>query len=327
MPSVESIVEECFKDRLSAWDDAQQQVERWLSRQCSELLDGRDSSRLAVGTGRIKTSERALDKLKRKIRAGECASPASARDVENELRDLVGVKVLCKSTRDQYLLRDRLDKLAGTEDGFRARIFPDTPRGSDMGGAPRKDYVTNPKESGYRAIHYEYTVPVTGTDPVTVEVQVKTRVQDAWGELTHEDLYKPGASLKPSPFHQSVAKTIANLLSEVDRLSDDLAHELEQSVTPSSKEDLVDNHHDTDQELSAENNLEVTVRRTGPTYALAVDADGRQGLIPAYAVRDVLDTSDYIDVDDHVKEGMTLDVAVLENDDGLYFLPLSVPSA
>lgn len=162
-----------------------------------------------------------------------------------------------------------------------------------------KEYASEPKVRGYRAVHLAYSVRVPGVQrPVPVEVQIKTMLQDAWGELTHEDLYKPGDAITPTGFHEAVAQTMANLLAEVDRLADNLAEELAATIAPNSDlEDLAQ---------SSDNELEVTVRSAGPKYALAVGAYGRQGLIPAYAVRDAAGLTGFIAVDDYVEAGERL---------------------
>ncbi len=49
-----------------------------------------------------------------------------------------------------------------------------------------KDYVSEPKDSGYRACHVLLKVQIDSDGaPVIVEVQIKTLLQHAWGELTH----------------------------------------------------------------------------------------------------------------------------------------------
>ncbi len=56
-----------------------------------------------------------------------------------------------------------------------------------------KDYITNPKKSGYRAHHLIVEVPVelsSGVIPVRCEIQVRTVLMDAWSSLEHEIIYK-----------------------------------------------------------------------------------------------------------------------------------------
>ena len=57
----------------------------------------------------------------------------------------------------------------------------------------RKDYITNPKQSGYSSYHMVVKVPVTFTDKtiyVKVELQIRTVAMDFWASLEHKIYYK-----------------------------------------------------------------------------------------------------------------------------------------
>ena len=56
-----------------------------------------------------------------------------------------------------------------------------------------KDYVKNPKPSGYRSYHMIVKVPVhltTGAEMVNVEIQIRTMAMDFWASLEHKIKYK-----------------------------------------------------------------------------------------------------------------------------------------
>ena len=56
-----------------------------------------------------------------------------------------------------------------------------------------KDYIKNPKESGYVSYHLILAVPVTlvnGTEYINVELQIRTLVMDAWAAIEHKLVYK-----------------------------------------------------------------------------------------------------------------------------------------
>lgn len=301
MPSsIDDLVGRVYAARGENWKSAEVSLRGYLTRRAAAALEGGDPSRLKVPEGRIKDRCRAAEKLRRKEPDFDPPPDCEIEALESILGDLIGVKILCKSARDQELIVS--DLVAQATDDVCALV------------GRVKDYASEPKPSGYRAVHLAYKVRLPGVErPVHVEVQIKTMLQDAWGELTHEDLYKPGEAFKPTAFHEAVALTMANLLAEVDRLADRLAEDLAATIAPETEfEDLA---------ASSDNTFVVTVRSTGPTYALAVDTDGRQGLIPAYAVRDAADVSGFIAVDDYVKAGDRLSVRAVENDRGFYFLP------
>lgn len=300
MPEVTDVVAQAYAERKEAWGRARRLLRDWLRDQARDLLEGQDSTRIDVAQGRIKKRKRTCDKLRRRIEEGVLdAETLTPRDVEQHVRDVVGLKVLCKSTRDQRMLADRLVR--------------DQPAGMRL-SQPPKDYVSKPKPSGYRAIHLEYLVQVPGHDDVAVEVQIKTRLQDAWSELTHEDLYKPGAPIKVTPFHESVALTMANLLAEVDRLADNLAEELASTI---EEPVLVPE--------APAGTVRVRVRTTGPRFALAVDEHGRQGLIQASAVRRLAGVREFIDVADYLHVDDELTVRVVDGEKGLYYVPTELP--
>lgn len=57
----------------------------------------------------------------------------------------------------------------------------------------RKDYVKDPKPSGYRSLHLVVEIPVfmsTGVKHMPVEIQVRTIGMDMWASLEHKLRYK-----------------------------------------------------------------------------------------------------------------------------------------
>ena len=66
-------------------------------------------------------------------------------------------------------------------------------RQDDITLLERKDYIQNPKPSGYRSLHLIVQVPIFLQDekkPVTVEVQFRTIAMDFWASLEHKMRYK-----------------------------------------------------------------------------------------------------------------------------------------
>ena len=92
------------------------------------------------------------------------------------------------------------------------------------------DYIKAPKKSGYRALSVVVGVRVavgSTVEPVTCEVQIRTLLQDAWGELTHEDTYKP--EMKVPPFIVILSKRLANALAVLDEMAQDIRNELDKT--------------------------------------------------------------------------------------------------
>nr|WP_209044351.1 RelA/SpoT domain-containing protein [Brevibacterium marinum] len=294
------VVTDAYAQRRDVWEAAAVRIKAWLKQQQKGLLKDKDISRLDVDGHRIKDPARTLAKLVEKAAEDPGLEITTPREVENHIRDIVGVKVLCKSPRDQTMMFDALR---------------DPQQLGSFVLIDQKNYVDPPKPSGYRACHVTLRIPADQGESVFAEIQVKTRLQDAWGELTHEDMYKPGAAMKPSELHGEFARAMANMLATVDDMADTLAVELSALTNP----DL-----DTELPSEVEDTIEVKVRATGPKYALAVDGDGRQGLIPAFAVRKLSDSKGTIKVSDFVSVDDRLRVTVEEDSKGLYYIPVTL---
>lgn len=297
------LVAELYAARHRQWDSAKTSVENFLNDLCHELLEGEDPYRLKV-TGRIKNAQQALEKAQRKLGANRELQAMD--DVTEIVKDIVGVKLLCKTLRDSDLAVEAISSRCAKPGSVIRFHNPDE----------NEDYVAKPKPSGYRARHLLLELDVAGRDSrtVIVELQVKTMLQDAWGELTHEDLYKSGP-LVPSPHHGDLARTMAGLLWEVDQLADLIARQADSRMQPTLEETQPGPTADA-------NDRVVEVTHTGARYALATDDQGRRGLIPAVVIRDLVAPGRLINVDDYVDVGQRLTVQAVDTGDGYYFHPL-----
>jgi putative GTP pyrophosphokinase len=118
---------------------------------------------------RLKTPASIIDKASR---VG-CALEFTA--IEQHIRDIAGVRVVCSFVSDVYTMFDLLT------------LHP------DIGVADVDDYIASPKPNGYRSFHATITVPVLqshGIRDVFVEVQFRTAAMDSWASLEHKLFYK-----------------------------------------------------------------------------------------------------------------------------------------
>ena len=119
--------------------------------------------------GRIKSPESIAGKLS-KIKVD-----VTAENARKYLRDIAGIRIICSFSRDIFYLVDQI------------RAMP------DVAILDEKDYVTNPKPSGYRSYHVIIQVPIFylgRTENVTVEVQIRTEAMNFWSSLEHKAKYK-----------------------------------------------------------------------------------------------------------------------------------------
>ena len=118
---------------------------------------------------RIKTPESIVKKLRRH------GYESSVENMVRYVNDIAGIRITCSFTSDIYLIADMLSKQ------------------SDLTILALKDYMKNPKKSGYRSYHMLVTVPVYLSDSVVdtkVEIQIRTVAQDFWATLEHKMHYK-----------------------------------------------------------------------------------------------------------------------------------------
>ena len=60
-----------------------------------------------------------------------------------------------------------------------------------------KDYIADPKPSGYRSLHLVLSIPVRlhgQSLMVPVEIQLRTAAMDMWASIEHDMVYKPDAA-------------------------------------------------------------------------------------------------------------------------------------
>ena len=185
-------------------------AEASLARALSELLSDRDLARIRSTTGRVKSKRRTWRKIHGARYQGEITG---VDDIAGAIDDLVGLRVTCINLRDVDMVRTALDALAQT---------PGT--GLWLDPASERDYIAEPKASGYRGWHVNLGVEVRGT-PVVCELQVRTLLQDSWGELTHEETYSKDGALPP--LVDVLSSRMADLLAILDDIAEDLRTELD----------------------------------------------------------------------------------------------------
>ena len=183
-----------------------------LQQELDEALPDRDLARIRSISGRVKSKRRTWRKVsqpryRKRIGAVE--------DIPLVIDDLVGMRLTCTNLRDIEMVQVALESLP-RQSGKRR------PLGLDPDS--ERDYVESPKQSGYRGWHVNLDVQHDGV-AVTCELQVRTLLQDSWGELTHEDTYsKAGES---PPLVVVLSTRMADLLATLDDIAEDLRNELD----------------------------------------------------------------------------------------------------
>ena len=118
---------------------------------------------------RIKTSQNIIDKIKKR------GYTMDMNTVYELIYDIAGIRVICNYISDIYHIIDLLMEH------------------KDLTVRLKKDYIKNPKESGYRSIHVVFDMDMyidKQIKKVPVEIQFRTMAMDLWASLEHEIRYK-----------------------------------------------------------------------------------------------------------------------------------------
>ena len=138
---------------------------------------------------RIKTPESIVKKLKRD------GYESTIENMRNYINDIAGIRIVCSFTSDIYRLAEMIGKQ------------------NDLTVICVKDYIKNPKVSGYKSFHMHVTVPIFLSDRVVntkVEIQIRTIAMDFWANIEHKTKYKTEGKISKKESKQliSYAKAI-----------------------------------------------------------------------------------------------------------------------
>lgn len=125
---------------------------------------------------RIKSPRSIIRKLRRNGFA------LSLQSMMDNLNDIGGIRVICPFIDNIYAVADMLA------------------RQHDLTLIQRKDYIENPKPNGYRSLHLILEVPIflsDRTQPVRIELQLRTIAMDFWASLEHQLRYKSEVQVPP----------------------------------------------------------------------------------------------------------------------------------
>ncbi|MBR5577569.1 MAG: GTP pyrophosphokinase family protein [Lachnospiraceae bacterium] len=141
---------------------------------------------------RIKSSESIVKKLKK------YGYESTIENMVEYVNDIAGIRVICSFTSDIYKIAAMIRNQ------------------NDIKVITIKDYIKNPKPSGYKSYHMLVEVPIYLSDRLVhakAEIQIRTVAMDFWATLEHKINYK---------FEGNVPQDIKDELVESSRMISDL---------------------------------------------------------------------------------------------------------
>lgn len=122
-------------------------------------------------TGRLKEYDSVCKKLEKKGLDFDFAI------AQEKINDLIGVRAVCAYVDDIYRVADLIEKQ------------------KDIKIIKKKDYIREPKKSGYQSLHLILEVAIAfqnETQWIKIELQLRTAAMDYWANLDHQLRYKRG---------------------------------------------------------------------------------------------------------------------------------------
>ena len=125
-------------------------------------------------------------------------------------QDLIGARLVCWFVDDC----DGMKKLISSSQHL--EVMPEV-----------EDYIQNPKASGYRSIHLAANVAydsvqrdkeqaIVSSEKMQCEIQIRTKLQDAWADVTHEFHYKAKNSGVDNAVYEKILAEISHRLTNED---------------------------------------------------------------------------------------------------------------
>jgi len=154
-------------------------------------------------TGRVKKISSIIEKCERRN--------IDIDDIQAKMEDIAGIRIMCQFKDDIYNVVDLIHKRSG----------------KDLEVLYEKDYIANPKESGYKSYHIiiKYSVQTAfGEQIILAELQIRTLAMNFWATIEHSLNYKYKKDIPPEVKEKLVnaAKAVTMLDDEVCGIRDEI---------------------------------------------------------------------------------------------------------
>ena len=143
---------------------------------------------------RLKTEKSIIDKLNKK------GYEVTTKNMILHVHDIIGIRIVCSFLDDVY---DIVDIIKSSKQ-FKIK--------------EEKDYIKNPKTTGYISYHLIVLVPIylnETVEHVEAEIQIRTSAMDFWASIDHKVQYK-----FPSEIPEEVKKEMYNCSLDIRKLDE-----------------------------------------------------------------------------------------------------------
>ena len=158
---------------------------------------------------RLKTEKSIIDKLNKK------GYEVTTKNMISHVHDIIGIRIVCSFLEYVY---DIVDIIKSSKQ-FKIK--------------EEKDYIKNPKSTGYMSYHLIVLVPIYLNETVEhleAEIKIRTSAMDFWASIDHKVQYK-----FPSEIPEEVKKEMYNCSLDIRKL-DEKMQQLNEFVNKYNKE-------------------------------------------------------------------------------------------
>lgn len=189
---------------LNAYQDAMDHVLNHVERINQELYQLAGREVIDQVSFRIKSAKSIYKKLIHK------KLPLTTESIDKELVDVAGVRIVCAFLDDVYRIKERIEAI------------------DDLKILDVRDYIKEPKNSGYQSLHIIVSSPVgeDSEEGTLVEIQVRTVAMHFWAKLDHQLTYKMVESEEAADIRQEL-KVYANEIAGIDKKMLKIRNEIE----------------------------------------------------------------------------------------------------
>lgn len=204
-----------YKEMMLAYDCAIKEIRTKFDILNAEFKIKHKRNPIASINSRLKSNSSLMEKLNRRGLSTDIES------IEENIEDIAGVRIICNYIDDIYMITEAFVQQ------------------TDVELVRKKDYISNPKENGYRSMHLIVRIPVFFADQVKkvkVEVQIRTIAMDFWASLEHQMKYKK-SNLEGAINISQQLKECAEAIAETDAKMQGIRQSIESIKNEQSEEE------------------------------------------------------------------------------------------
>jgi ppGpp synthetase/RelA/SpoT-type nucleotidyltranferase len=211
----EEKIREEYQKYIEDFESIKEDIVKTLKKIINKYHEEMRFEAVYVHKARLKDVTRLIEKLKRKGREGISLFKKNDKDeIELVVNDFIGARISC-NTKDDV---KRIVELIGLSDRF-------------SNSKPEEKF----KPSGYRAWHVDLFYKTYLDDShvlVPLELQIKTHLQTAWGDITHDESYVPQGGIQKNVWEAEYSKHMADMLDTLDEMARTIRQQRLTTVSP-----------------------------------------------------------------------------------------------